>query len=323
MERELDLFLKIVVPPHGLFFRPIGIHDDFLGDAILPVVISSRFGHFPIPEEARGHGRTGAVPPRPLRVFQPVFLLFKIFVGFWFKVNVLRRQISCSFQVIEIVVDLLGCKQPPDFTDEGRYFGSEQGVALGRVQEGEEFLADQIVQRVLQAEPLADTFGCRALVDPDFVDLYWGAVHAWVLLSRIRRTEVRPMLSRREISDLLRPAKCSLRIWLAWSPAVKGRPRRLPFCRGWARPARTRAPRISRSKAAKTASSAAIARPAGVVRSSASVSDTKPTPRCSSSCSVVSKSVTDLPPRSSRHTSTTSISRRRAASSNLSRSWRP
>jgi hypothetical protein len=56
-------------------------------------------------------------------------------------------------------MDLLGCKQPPDLTDEGRYFGSEQGIALGRVQEGEEFLADQVVQRVLQAEPLADTFG--------------------------------------------------------------------------------------------------------------------------------------------------------------------
>src|ERR1035438_183720 len=45
----------------------------------------------------------------------------------------LRSQIPCSFQVIEIVVDLLGCKQPPDFTDERRYFGSEQGIALGRV----------------------------------------------------------------------------------------------------------------------------------------------------------------------------------------------
>ena len=96
-------------------------------------------------------------------VFQPGFLFFKVFVGFWFKVNLLRSEISGSFQVIEIVVDLLGCKQPPDFTDEGRYFGSEQGIALDRVQEGEEFLADQIVQRVLQAELLADTFGCRAL----------------------------------------------------------------------------------------------------------------------------------------------------------------
>src|ERR1019366_4355344 len=64
-------------------------------------------------------------------VLQPVFLLFKVFVGFWFKANVLRSQISCSFQVIEIVVDLLGCKQPSDFIDEGRHLGSEQGISLG------------------------------------------------------------------------------------------------------------------------------------------------------------------------------------------------
>jgi len=43
-----------------------------------------------------------------------------------------------------------------------------------------------------------------------------------------------------------------------------------------------------------------MARPAGVVRSSASVSDTKPTPRCSSSCSVASRSVTERPQRSRR-----------------------
>src|SRR5665213_1956793 len=131
-------------------------------------------------------------------VFQPVFL-FKVFVGVWFKVNVLRGKISCSLQVIEIVVDLLGYKHPSDFIDEGRHLGSEQGIALGRVQEGEEFLADQIVQCVIKAEPLADSFGCCALVDPDFVELYGGAVHAWLLLSRIRRTEVRPMLRRRDI----------------------------------------------------------------------------------------------------------------------------
>ena len=56
-----------------------------------------------------------------------------------------------------------------------------------------------------------------------------------------------------------------------------------------------------------------MARPAGVVRSSASVSETKPTPRCCSSWSVETRSATDRPQRSKRHTSTTSISRRRAA----------
>jgi hypothetical protein len=73
---------------------------------------------------------------------------------------------------------------------------------------------------------------------------------------------------------------------------------------------------------AKTASKPAIARLAGVVRSSASVNETKPTPRCSSSWSVASRSATDRPQRSSRQTNTTSISRRRAASSRLSRSCR-
>ena len=40
------------------------------------------------------------------------------------------------------------------------------------------------------------------------------------------------MLRRREISDLLRPERCSLRIWPAWSPAVKGRPQPLAVLAG-------------------------------------------------------------------------------------------
>jgi hypothetical protein len=62
-----------------------------------------------------------------------------------------------------------------------------------------------------------------------------------------------------------------------------------------------------------------MARPAGVVRSSASVNETNPTPRCSSSWSVASRSVTDRPQRSSLQTSTTSMSRRWAASRSCSR----
>jgi hypothetical protein len=61
------------------------------------------------------------------------------------------------------------------------------------------------------------------------------------------------------------------------------------------RPARVRSRRISFSNSANIASRRAIARPAGVVRSNASVSDTKPTPRCSSSWKVASRSVTDRP----------------------------
>src|SRR5271170_6957461 len=103
------------------------------------------------------------------------------------------------------------------------------------------------------------------------------------LASRIRRTEVRPICNRRAISALLTPARYSFRTWLVWSAAVCGRPNRWPFWRACARPARTRSRRISLSNSAKTASNAAMARPAGVVRSSASVSDTNPTPRWFSS----------------------------------------
>jgi len=66
-------------------------------------------------------------------IFEPDFLFLKVFVGFWFKVNVLRSQISCTFELIEIVTDLLGSKQLPDFADEGRHLGSEQGIAFGCV----------------------------------------------------------------------------------------------------------------------------------------------------------------------------------------------
>ena len=121
---------------------------------------------------------------------------------------------------------------------------------------------------------------------------------------------------------LLTPARGSFRISAVCRAAVAGRPKRLPFCRACAKPARVRSRRTSLSHSANTASSAAMARPAGVVRSKASVRETKPTPRWSSSWSVASRSVTDRPHRSSRHTSTTSISRRRAASRSFSRASR-
>src|SRR5437667_6597682 len=38
--------------------------------------------------------------------------------------------------------------------------------------------------------------------------------------ARMRRTEVRPIVNRRAISELLMPARCSFRTWSAWSPAV-------------------------------------------------------------------------------------------------------
>jgi hypothetical protein len=65
-----------------------------------------------------------------------------------------------------------------------------------------------------------------------------------------------------------------------------------------------------------------MARPVAVVMSSASVSETKPTPRAATSCSMATKSGKDRPHRSKRHTSTASISPRQAASISVSRSSR-
>src|ERR1035441_1080350 len=98
-------------------------------------------------------------------------------------------------------------------------------------QEGEELLADQIAQSVLWTEVVADIFGRRALVDPDFMELRSRTAHNQALSSRIRRTEVRPMLRRRAISDLLMPERRNLRTLSECSAAVAGRPSRLPFCR--------------------------------------------------------------------------------------------
>src|SRR5262249_49992007 len=55
---------------------------------------------------------------------------------------------------------------------------------------------------------------------------------------RMRRTDVRPICRCRAISDLLMPARYSFRISAACRAAVSGRPRRLPFCRACAKPAR-------------------------------------------------------------------------------------
>ena len=66
----------------------------------------------------------------------------------------------------------------------------------------------------------------------------------------MRRTEVRPIGKRRAISDLLMPARKSFRTWSVWMAAVSGRPRRWPFWRACAKPARTRSRRISLSNSA-------------------------------------------------------------------------
>ena len=85
------------------------------------------------------------------------------------------------------------------------------------------------------------------------------------------------MESRRAISDLLSPSDARRRTSSAWSEALRGRPCWRPSCRACSIPARTRSLRISRSNSAKTATIAAMARPVDVVKSNASVSDTKAT----------------------------------------------
>ena len=112
--------------------------------------------------------------------------------------------------------------------------------------------------------------------------------------ARMRRTEVRPISSLRAISVLAIPARCSLRI--SGMPARRDWPTRLFALQ----------PRLSQPGARAFAQDltfelredcqqAGHRATGGVVRSSASVSDTNPTPQCSSSCSVASRSVTTGP----------------------------
>ncbi len=84
-------------------------------------------------------------------------------------------------------------------------------------------------------------------------------------------------------------------------------------------PALTRSRRMSRSNSAKTASIPARALPLGVVRSSASLRETKPTLSDDNSCRVLTKSTRDRPQRSSRQTTTRSMARFRASTRSSSR----
>ena len=56
-----------------------------------------------------------------------------------------------------------------------------------------------------------------------------GAYFCEESAAKIRRTDVRPICSRRAISDLLTPARCSLRIAAVCTAVVAGRPSRFPF----------------------------------------------------------------------------------------------
>src|SRR2546428_6528155 len=101
----------------------------------------------------------------------------------------------------------------------------------------------------------------------------------------------------------------SARIWGDWVECFHNRPS-IPnpstesYSNGKTRVIRSRIK--SRSNSANTARKPAKARPAGVVRSRASVSETNPTPRAVSSCNVVIKSTRERPQRSSFQTRITS-----------------
>ena len=86
------------------------------------------------------------------------------------------------------------------------------------------------------------------------------------------------MSSRRAISAWVSLRARRARTLVACKAAVGGRPRRFPSRRTRSSPPRTRSRSMSRSNSAKTASIVASARPLGVDKSSASVSETNATP---------------------------------------------
>ncbi len=121
------------------------------------------------------------------------------------------------------------------------------------------------------------------------------------------------------MADLLKPRAYNRLTCLLFRRAVGGRPCGRPSRRACAIPAFTRSRKISRSNSANTANNPASARPVDVVRSKASVSEIKPTPSSVSSFNIVTRSASERPQRSKRHTRIASSSRRRAAFNNSSR----
>src|SRR5215467_914175 len=94
-----------------------------------------------------------------------------------------------------------------------------------------------------------------------------------------RRTDVRDTPKCRAIAAWLRPCCARVRIAAASLAVARGRPWAFPRLRASVMPALIRSRIKSRSNSANTARKPAKARPAGVVRSRASVSETKPTPK--------------------------------------------
>src|SRR5215210_2818142 len=64
---------------------------------------------------------------------------------------------------------------------------------------------------------------------PDFIPVVFDAAEPESASARMRRTEVRPILSLRAISALLTRVRCSFRISIDLMAAVAGRPKRFPL----------------------------------------------------------------------------------------------
>jgi hypothetical protein len=60
LKRESDFVIEVAMPSHGLLFRPIGVRDGFVVDAVLPVRVFLAFLHDFAPRirrtEVRGYG---------------------------------------------------------------------------------------------------------------------------------------------------------------------------------------------------------------------------------------------------------------------------
>lgn len=87
--------------------------------------------------------------------------------------------------MVEILADFAGCKQPPDEGDKRRQLCGKVGIPLRCRHEGEQLLADQIVQGVFQAEACFLTvltflnfnlnpgdLSLELCFDADFVDVF-------------------------------------------------------------------------------------------------------------------------------------------------------
>jgi hypothetical protein len=103
-------------------------------------------------------------------VFQPRFFFGFLLQIVDFQIWLRWGEELRPLQLVEIIVDFCGRKEPPDFRHERWQLGGELGMRLRGPHEAEEFFTDEIVQGVFQPEALADVIGRCALFNPDLVE---------------------------------------------------------------------------------------------------------------------------------------------------------